>query len=81
MEILNLLIEIFTWGLIFYCILSFVRTPDALKAYDFLGKIYRPFLEPISNLLAPIQKNSPGLDFSPIVLILILNMVQRGFGF
>lgn len=41
-----------------------------------MDSIYRPILDPISNLLAPLQKNI-GLDFAPIVLILLLNFISN----
>ncbi|MFN4151102.1 MAG: YggT family protein [Candidatus Sericytochromatia bacterium] len=71
-----ILIEIFTWGLILFSILSFFPNQGARDLYLKLEKVYRPILEPISMLLNPIQKNL-GLDFSPLVLILILNMIQN----
>ncbi len=77
LSILVPIIEIFSWGLIFYCILSFVRTPNSIKLYTTLGKVYRPLLDPISNLLAPLQKGAMGLDFSPLVLLLLLDFVKR----
>lgn len=71
-----ILIEIFTWGLILFSILSFFPNQGARDLYLKLEKVYRPILEPISMLLNPIQKNL-GLDFSPLILILILNMIQN----
>lgn len=75
-ELFIILIEIFSWGLIIFSILSFFPNQGARDLYYKLGKIYQPILDPISMILNPIQKNL-GLDFSPIVLILILNMIQR----
>lgn len=75
-----ILIEIFTWGLILFSILSFFPNQGARDLYLKLEKVYRPILEPISMLLNPIQKDS-GLDFSPLVLILILNMIQNNISY
>lgn len=72
-----LAIKIFYWGLIIYCVLSFVQIPSARDVYFALGKVYRPVLEPISKLLEPVQKSLGGLDFSPIVLIFILNIISN----
>lgn len=54
--------------------MSFVRGRNSNKFFDIMDSIYQPILTPISNLLAPLQKNI-GLDFSPIILILILNFI------
>lgn len=67
-------IKIFYYGLIVYCISSFVRGNSSNKFFEIMDSIYRPILDPISNLLAPLQKNI-GLDFAPIVLILLLNFI------
>lgn len=75
---LYLLLEVFNWGLLIYCILSFIRAPQTIKIYEFLGNIYRPILDPISKLLYPLQRNL-GLDFSPIVLLLLLDFVKDNF--
>lgn len=56
--------------------MSFVRGNQSNKFFDFMDAIYKPILNPISNLLAPLQKNI-GLDFSPIVLILLLNFISN----
>jgi YggT family protein len=77
LEILIPILNIFYWGLIIFCILSFIRMPQTMPIYDFLDKVYRPILDPIGKLLAPLQKNTPGLDFSPMVLIILLSFIMR----
>ncbi|MFN8578095.1 MAG: YggT family protein [Candidatus Sericytochromatia bacterium] len=71
-----LAIKLFYYGLIIYCIMSFVRGRNSNKFFDIMDSIYQPILTPISNLLAPFQKNI-GLDFSPIILILLLNFITN----
>lgn len=51
-----------------------MRGNQSNKFFDIMDSIYQPILTPISNLLAPIQKNI-GLDFSPILLIMLLNYI------
>ena len=75
MGIVILALQIFYWGLILYCIMSFIRTPATEPVNKVLDSIYKPILDPISKLLAPLQKNI-GLDFSPIVLILLLRFIS-----
>ena len=74
--LLLIAIKIFYWGLILFCIMSFIRTPATEPINRFLDNIYKPILDPISKLLAPVQKNI-GLDFSPILLIFLLNFITR----
>lgn len=56
--------------------MSFIRGNNQNKFFDFMDAIYRPILDPISKLLEPLQKNI-GLDFSPIILILLLNFISN----
>ena len=74
-EIILWAIRIFYYGLIGYCILSFVPIPQVEPVKRVFDGIYKPILDPISKLLYPIQKNL-GLDFSPILLILLLNFIS-----
>lgn len=55
--------------------MSFIRNNKSNKFFDFMDAIYRPVLDPISKLLSPLQKNI-GLDFAPIILILLLNFIS-----
>ncbi|WP_461831878.1 YggT family protein [Aquifex sp.] len=45
------------------------------KLYWYIDWIVEPFLRPIRNIVKPIN----GIDFSPIILILILTLLLRLF--
>ena len=69
---LSLLINATSTLLILYCILSWFMAPDH-PIRQWLGSILDPILDPIRSLI-------PGfgmIDISPIVLMLILQFIQR----
>ena len=52
------------------------RSPALVELRSFCYRITDPLLQPIRRLLAPYQKSSP-VDFSPLVLIVLLSIVER----
>ncbi len=50
--------------------------PALLGLRSFCYRITDPLLRPIRRLLAPYQKSSP-VDFSPLILIVLLSIVER----
>ena len=52
------------------------RSPALVTLRSFCYRIPDPVLQPIRRLLAPYQKNSP-VDFSPLVLIVLLSIVKQ----
>ena len=52
------------------------RSPALVEVRSFCYRITDPLLQPIRRLLAPYQRNSP-VDFSPLVLIVLLSIVKR----
>lgn len=52
------------------------RSPTLVELRSFCYRITDPLLQPIRRLLAPYQKNSP-MDFSPLVLFVLLSIVER----
>ena len=52
------------------------RSPALVELRSFCYRITDPLLQPIRRLLAPYQRNSP-VDFSPLVLIVLLSIVKR----
>jgi len=75
MEILNLLIQFALQLLTFIVIVdafsSFFLPPDN-KVREMLGRIVNPLLNPIRKVIPPINN----LDFSPIVLIIAIQVVE-----
>ena len=52
------------------------RSPALMEFRSFCHRVTDPLLQPIRRLLAPYQKNSP-MDFSPLVLFVLLSIVER----
>ena len=52
------------------------RAPALLELRSFCYRVTDPFLQPIRRMLAPYQRSSP-VDFSPLVLIVLLSVVER----
>ncbi len=52
------------------------RSPALVELRSFCHRVTDPLLQPIRRLLAPYQKNSP-MDFSPLVLIVLLSIVKQ----
>lgn len=74
--VLNTLFQIYDFLIIAYCIASWFppRKPDGWWA-DFcmaLKKIVEPYLNLFRRFIPPVA----GIDFSPIIAILVLNLIQ-----
>lgn len=68
------LLELYTWVIIAAALISWVSPDPYNPLVRFLRQVTEPVLRPIRRLLAPYQA---GLDFSPLVAILIIQFVQR----
>ena len=51
------------------------RSSALVELRSFCYRVTEPLLRPIRRLLAPYQRNSP-VDFSPLILIVLLSIVQ-----
>ncbi len=68
--IISLLVDVLSWLIIIHLILSFFMSPyHPLR--EAIGRIVEPMLAPIRRYVPPVG----GLDFSPMVLILLLQIV------
>ncbi len=70
---INLLFQILSWAIIIRILLSWVRIDPYHPAIRLLDQITEPILAPLRNMLP----TAGGLDFSPIVAIILLSLVQR----
>jgi len=52
------------------------RSPALMELRSFCYRVTEPLLQPIRRLLAPYQRNSP-MDFSPLILIVLLSIVEQ----
>lgn len=75
--LLNLFLNLIFWGLIATIIISWLVAFGGMRmshpAVNLLEQIIRPFMAPFQRLLPPIG----GLDLSPILLILAIQVLQQ----
>ncbi|MGY3778843.1 YggT family protein [Isobaculum melis] len=67
-------IEVYSWVLIVYVLISWFPQARGSKFEYYLGKISEPFLGFFRKLIPPFG----GIDFSPIIAFFALNLIQRG---
>ena len=71
---LSWLLDIYMWIIIVAALISWVNPNPYNPIVQFLRRITEPVLRPVRRLLARYQT---GVDFSPVVVILIILFVQR----
>lgn len=71
---LGLLLDIYTWVIIAAALVSWVNPSPYHPLVRLLYRVTEPVLLPIRRLLSRYQT---GIDFSPLVAILIIQFVQR----
>ena len=72
-KLLNILIELLIILVFIHAIGSWFPQIRNSKFYWYIDFIVDPLLRPIRNLIKPIN----GIDFSPLILIFILVIIQR----
>lgn len=75
--LISWIIRIYMWGLIAYAILSWFPNPQAMSIRQSLEKFYAPFLDPIRRVIGTMGAGGAQVDFSPLVLIVILIILER----
>lgn len=71
-QLVNIFFEVLTWLIIIRCILSFIRHDPYQPIIRFIYDVTEPIMAPFRRLIPA----SGGLDFSPIVVILAIYLVQ-----
>lgn len=71
-KVIIIVAQLFVWIVIAHSLLSFFLPPYH-PVREALGRIVDPFLEPIRRVLPPAS----GLDFSPLILILAVQLIIR----
>lgn len=73
------LVDIYAFILFIYVLLSWIPSGNStfVKIYEALGKICDPFLALFRKFIPPMG----GLDFSPVVAIIALELVARVIAF
>ena len=72
-KLLNVLIEILIILVVIHAIGSWFPQIRNSKFYWYIDFIVEPLLRPIRNVIKPVN----GIDFSPLILIFILVIIQR----
>ncbi|MDD4776311.1 MAG: YggT family protein [Syntrophomonas sp.] len=71
-QVVNIVFEVLIWLVIVRCILSFVRHNPYQPLIRFVYDVTEPIMAPFRKLIPA----AGGLDFSPIVVLLVLSLVQ-----
>lgn len=72
--LLQRLIQIYSWALIIYILMSWFPNARESSIGQFLSRICEPYLEPFRRIIPPLGM----IDISPIVAFLVLNFAQSG---
>lgn len=72
-KVINIALTIYMWIIIFRAVISWVNPDPYNQLVIFLYRVTEPVLGPIRRML-PLR--STGIDFSPIVVILIILFLQ-----
>ncbi|NPB06065.1 MAG: YggT family protein [Aquificae bacterium] len=75
-KLLSLLLELLSVLLFIYALGSWFPSFRRSKFYALLEQLFEPLLEPIRRVVRPVN----GVDFSPLVLLIILVLVKRALG-
>ncbi len=70
LNILSLIVKIYFWSVIAIVVVSWIAPGNSHPAIQLIAQITEPVMRPVRNLIPPIG----GLDLSPIVVFLILNV-------
>ncbi|CAM3926456.1 YggT family protein [Bacillus cereus] len=74
LTVLHYAIQIYSYALIIYILLSWFPGARESAFGDFLARICEPYLEPFRRFIPPLGM----IDISPIVAIFTLNLAGRG---
>ncbi|KEK25827.1 YggT family protein [Bacillus gaemokensis] len=74
LQVLLYAIEIYSWALIIYILLSWFPGARESTFGDFLARICEPYLEPFRRFIPPFGM----IDISPIVAIIALKLARGG---
>ncbi len=72
-QLVNIVFEVLTWMIIIRCILSFVRHDPYQPIIKFIYEVTEPIMAPFRRMIPA----TGGMDFSPLVVLLAITLVQR----
>lgn len=80
MEIICLGLRLYSFAVLIWVILSWVRVPSThplARVTVFLDRIIYPVILPIRRIMPPLRLGGGALDLSPIVLLVGLSILMR----
>ena len=72
---LAVIIQIYDLFILIRCLMSFVAMGTQNKFTDFIYGVTEPLLAPVRALLSKTPLGNMMLDFSPLVVMLLLNLL------
>ena len=72
----GLLVSIIFYSVIAMIVVSFLAPQSSHPAVDFIWELTEPVMAPLIQVLPPMG----GLDFSPIILFIVLNVIRVSLG-
>jgi len=72
-RLLDALLQLLSLLLFVYALGSWFPSVRRSKFYLLLSALFEPLLEPIRKVIKPVN----GVDFSPLILMLLLILLQR----
>jgi YggT family protein len=75
-SLLQQLIQVYSWALIIYILMSWFPNARSSSIGQILAKICEPYLEQFRKIIPPLGM----IDISPIVAFFVLNLATMGLG-
>jgi YggT family protein len=72
-NIISTILSLLTYAIIIRAVLSWVRPNPNNPLVRLLNKVTDPIMRPLERIIPPLA----GLDISPIIAIVLIQMVQR----
>jgi YggT family protein len=72
----SLLVNIIFYSVIAMIVVSFLAPQSSNPAVEFIWELMEPVMAPLRRILPPMG----GLDFSPIILFIVLNVIRVSLG-
>lgn len=79
MALICLLLFVYLWVIIVRIILEWIQVPSdhpVGRLREVLAMITDPVLRPVRNLVPPVSIGSAGLDLSPLIVIVAIQIIR-----
>ena len=72
LNVLSLIVKIYFWSVIAVVVVSWIAPQSGHPAIQLVAQITEPVMAPVRRILPPMG----GLDFSPILVFILINVLQ-----